>query len=273
MSGWGIFAIVLIVLFLIGQILVGVDVCYGEDGPLVKVRLGWIRIKVFPFPAKDKKAKKKQEIEKVDASKSGTQPVPDRVEPVSEVKAASKPTDQTVRHAPEAHSSKRAAKKPDEKAAVQLNQTPDITTEGKPNKKAGKKLSLEQILYLAQEFVPLILEAVSTLWSKLVMDELELSVTVGSSDPADTAMLYGRIHGAMGAIWQPLTTAFHVKNGRAHIDVDFQAQSITLYAHAALSIKIGQIGRIVLYFGIRALKKFLKFQNAQKATQQQRKAV
>ena len=149
----------------------------------------------------------------------------------------------------------------------------DKKKEEEPDKKAGKKMTPEQILGLAREFVPLALEAVSGFWSKLVMDDLEISVTVGSTDPADAAMLYGQINAAMAALWYPLNDACHVKNGRAHVDVDFNAQSITLYAHVALSIKIGQILQLASKLGVKALRKFMKLQNEQKAREQARKAV
>lgn len=263
MRGWGIFALVCIVFFLIGQIRVGVDARYGEDGPLVKVRLGCFRIKVFPRPAKPPKEKKtkkkhvkasgpdiKSEAKRVQASAADSaaaaeQPEPGSVQPAQKQKPAAE--------------SKTAKKKKQ--------------TAQEPEKKAGKKMTPEQILALAREFVPLALEAVSALWGRLVMDDLELSVTVAGPDPADAAMLYGKINAAMAAFWYPINEACHVKNGRAHVDVDFNAQSITLYAHTALSIKIGQILQVASHFGVKALRKFLKVQKEQKAREQARKAV
>ena len=56
--GWWI---TLGVLFLLAILPLGVRVIYDEDGPLVKVVLGPVKITVFPRPKKQKKPKKKKE--------------------------------------------------------------------------------------------------------------------------------------------------------------------------------------------------------------------
>ena len=212
MSGWMICLLILLALFLIGQLRIGVDGQYGEDGLQVRIRLGAVRLKVYP-----------------------TNPKPE-----GQTKPKPKP-------------------KPKKKE--------------QPNEKKGKKLTLEDILELARQFVPLALEAAGCFWSKLVVDKLDIHIVVGSHDPADAALLYGQLHGALGAVWQPLTQAFHVKDGRGRVEVDFNSSSITLYFHGALSLKLGQILWLGLHFGGKALAKFLKFRKAQKANKQARKAV
>lgn len=218
MSGWHIMVFVLVVLFLIGQIRVGADVRYGQEGVRVQVRVGTVKITVFPRKPSAQKNK----------------------------------TEKTVKKAAKADESQENAGK---------------------DKKAGKKLSIDQILDLAKQFVPLALEAAGCFWSKLVMDILEISVVIGSNDPADAALLYGQANAALGAVWKPLNQAFHVKNGRGHVEVDFNSQSTTLYVHTALSIKIGQVLWLGIHFGIKALMRFLQFRKIQKAKQQERKAV
>ncbi len=140
-------------------------------------------------------------------------------------------------------------------------------------RKKGKKISLDQLLNLAQRFVPLALEAAGCLWDKLVMDDLQLSITVGSNDPADAAMLYGEIHSGVAALWGPVNQIFHVKNGRAHVGIDFESDSIVLYGKTVISIKIGQILWIALYFGIKALKQLFRYRKTQKMKAQEGKAV
>jgi hypothetical protein len=139
--------------------------------------------------------------------------------------------------------------------------------------KHGKKLTLEQLLGLAERFIPLLLEAAGCLWKKIIMDELNISVTVGSSDPADAAMLYGQINSGVAAFWVPLNEVFHVKNGRAHVGIDFETSSMALYVKTAISIKIGQVVWLALYFGIKALKQLIQYRKTQKRNAQERKAV
>lgn len=146
-------------------------------------------------------------------------------------------------------------------------------TSCKDSRKKGKKLSLDQLTDLGQRFIPLVLEAAGCLWSKLIMDELEVSVTVGGHDPADAAMLYGQIHSGVAALWGPVNQVFHVKNGRAHVDIDFESNSIVLYIKTAVSVKIGQVLWIALYFGVKMLKQLLRYRKAQETKAQERKAV
>lgn len=207
MNGWMILLLVLLILFLVGQIRLGVLAEYSADGPGVWIRAAFLRFQVYPLPAKDP-SKKKQ-------------------------KKKSKPKD--------------------------TSEKPKLTLGGK--------------FELAKEFLPLILEAAGCFWKRLVMDELELRLTVGCPDPADCAVRYGQAHAALGAMWVPLNEAFHVKNGRGHVDVDFETDHMTLYAKTALSMKIGQILFLGLWFAIKALKRFLRFRKYQKENAQMRKAV
>ena len=55
MTGW---LIALGILILLAILPLGVSVIYNEDGPLVRVIAGFIRLKIFPLKKKDKKPKK-----------------------------------------------------------------------------------------------------------------------------------------------------------------------------------------------------------------------
>lgn len=204
MSGWTMLLLILLALFLIGQLRVGVEGQYGEDGLQVRIRLGPVRLTVYP-----------------------TKPKPE---------GQSKP-------------------KPKPK--------PKLRKKERPKQEKGKKLAREDLLELARQFVPLALEAAGCFWSKLVMDKLDIRIVVGSDDPADAALLYGQLHGALGAVWKPLNQAFHVKDGRGRVEVDFNSSSITLYFHGALSLKLGQLLWLGVHFGGKALAECLKFRKVQ----------
>ena len=108
-------------------------------------------------------------------------------------------------------------------------------------------------LEYAQALLPVALEAAKGMWRGLRGGVLELELTAGGSDPADAAMLYGQANAALGALWHPLTRAFHVKDGTARVKLDFDAPGTTLYGQAALSIKIGTLVWIGLGAGWKAL--------------------
>lgn len=223
MSGWQILGLVLVVLFLIGQVKVGVGAEFAQDGLTVRARLGWIKIKVFPLPKKEGNGQKKKK------------------------------------------------KKGKTKPAQASETAPKEGKKAKAEKPIGEKIG--GALDLVKQFLPLALEAAGCFWRKLAIDELELYLTVGGSDPADTAMLYGQANAALAALWEPITNAFHVKDGHAQVRIDFDAPGMTLYGKAALSLKIGQILWLAVYFGCKALVRFLNYRSIRKAKQKERKAV
>ena len=159
--------------------------------------------------------------------------------------------------------------------------------EKKPKKKKEKKAKKERpakepvplqekvggALGYVQTLLPVVLKAVGYFFKKLQIDTLHLYLTAGSPDPADAAAVYGKASAALGALWYPLTEAFDVKDGHAKVDLDFESERMTLCAVAALSIKIGQILWLAIYFGIWALVRFLRERKRQKNEKKLRKAV
>ena len=61
MTGW---LIVLGILILLAILPLGVSVIYNEDGPLVRVIAGFIRMKVFPLKKKEKKMIQNSKLKK-----------------------------------------------------------------------------------------------------------------------------------------------------------------------------------------------------------------
>ena len=149
---------------------------------------------------------------------------------------------------------------------------------GKPKKKKEKppttvKEKIGGALGYVQSLLPVLLDAVKYFTRKLQIDKLHMTLIAGSPDPADAAMVYGNASAALGALWYPMVNAFDIKDGYAKVDLDFEAQQMTLCATAALSIKIGQIIWFAVYFGIRALVAFLRERKRQNNDKKLRKAV
>lgn len=140
-----------------------------------------------------------------------------------------------------------------------------------PEAPLGEKLG--GALDYAGRLLPIALEAAGQFKRKLQVDKLYLELTVGCPDPGEAALRYGRANAALGALWYPLTDAFHVKDGNARVSVDFDAGETTLYGTAAMSFKLGQMAWLGLYFGGKALWGFLAVRKRQKREQEQRKAA
>ena len=145
--------------------------------------------------------------------------------------------------------------------------------EKKPKEPVPFQEKLGGALGYAETLLPVLLKAVGYFFRKLQIDTLHLYLTAGSSDPADAAVLYGRASAALGALWYPLTEAFDVKDGYGKVDLDFSSEKMELHATAALSIKIGQIVWLIIYFGIWTQVRFLRERKRQKNEKKLRKAV
>ncbi len=132
----------------------------------------------------------------------------------------------------------------------------------KPKEPAMEKLGGAVDYALA--LLPIALDAAAQFGRKLQIDVLRLELTAGAADPADAAVRYGQAVAALGAFWGPLTHAFHVKDGEARALVDFGCERLTIYGSAALSWKLGQLLRLGLWAGWRALWAFLRVRRGRK---------
>lgn len=151
-------------------------------------------------------------------------------------------------------------------------------TEKKPPKGAkpkekGKGLSKGAALEYARALLPLALEAAGQFRKKLRVDHLELELRAGAPDPADAAMVYGYANAALGGLWLPLTEAFHVKDGRARVELDFDTQATSVTADGAMSLKVGQLLWLGVYFGLKGLRTVIALKGRQTTNDKERKAV
>lgn len=94
-------------------------------------------------------------------------------------------------------------------------------------------------------------------------------------DPADAALRYGQANALLGAIWQPVTRVFHVKDGWARVEVDFDRTEPALYGRVSLSLTVGELAALGLSFGVKALSVLLavRREDRQRTGQKQNAAV
>lgn len=154
--------------------------------------------------------------------------------------------------------------------AKQKQSKPKQKLKAKSSDGAPAKQRKGGLLQLALEFIPLVLDTVKRFFRKLQVDKLDMELVVCASDPADTAVRYGQANALLGSLWQPITQVFHVKDGHAHVGVDFEGDTSTLYLLATLSLTVAQVLGLGLLFGIKALGILIRTRTKQK---QQGKAV
>ena len=136
-------------------------------------------------------------------------------------------------------------------------------------------LSRRGLLELGRRLFPLLLEAAGQFRRKLQIDELRLRLVAGAPDPADAALRYGQANALLGGIWQPVTRAFHVKDGRARVELDFDRTEPALYGRVSLSLTVGELAALGLSFGVKALSVLLavRREDRRRAGQKQKAAV
>ena len=145
---------------------------------------------------------------------------------------------------------KEKKKKPKPKTKKPAENKPDAKPE-KPKKQGSMpKLTLSDILALAD----LACDTLGNLRRKLRVEVLVLHVTLDGSDPAKAAMLYGRVWAALGALTPKLEQLFVIKKRDIQPILDYNEKEMKLDAQLVLTITIGR----AICLALRALVRFLK---------------
>ena len=95
------------------------------------------------------------------------------------------------------------------------------------------------------------------------------------SELSRSCLLYTSANALLGAIWQPVTRVFHVKDGWARVEVDFERTEPALYGRVSLSLTVGELAALGLSFGVKALSVLLavRREDRRRAGQKQKAAV
>lgn len=109
-------------------------------------------------------------------------------------------------------------------------------------------------------FMPLIqlgLEFLGDLRRKLRLDNLYLRLILASDDPCDLAVNYGRVWAAVGNLIPQLERLFVIKKRDIQVECDFTAAETRIAAHLDITITLGRLLVLAIYYGIRVLIEFL----------------
>lgn len=127
----------------------------------------------------------------------------------------------------------------------------------KPKKaKEKKKFSInkEQILYSLEKLPPILGRALRRTGRRIRICPLKVHLLVASADPADTALLYGRLEAALAAGLPALHKLVHVKDEDIQLFLDFAENRMDCIAEVGISIRPWDVLSIAVRAGASLVK-------------------
>ncbi len=124
--------------------------------------------------------------------------------------------------------------------------------------KPKRKLNIPGLLGMAADMLPVLLDAAEKFRRKLRVDCLELDMTWGGRDPADTAIRYGQTWAAVETLLAFLENAAVIKRRQVTIRADFRREKPQAFGRAGISLTLAQLIAIGTVAGVRGLNVFLK---------------
>lgn len=128
----------------------------------------------------------------------------------------------------------------------------------KKEDKSGGKLA---------DFLPIlrtILVFLNNLRRRIIVKELEATLTLAGNDPCDLSVNYGRAWAAVGNLQPHLNRLFHIKKQNIRVACDYAAEETAVEVHAVLSIMFIRLLKLITCYGYRILKQYLNVKNQRK---------
>ena len=109
-------------------------------------------------------------------------------------------------------------------------------------------------------FLPLVklgLKFLGSFRRKLRMDNLYLRLILAGDDPCDLAVNYGRSWAAVGNLMPQLERLFVIRKRDIQVECDFTVAETTVVAHLDISITLGRLLALVIFYGVRIIFELL----------------
>ena len=106
--------------------------------------------------------------------------------------------------------------------------------------------------------LPRILDAVGALKRRIRIDDVDLTLIWGGSDPASIAIGYGRANAALGALWPLVENNFKVKRRSLDIRMDYGRTEPAVEVTAAFTLTLGQVLTLAVWHGGRVLIQWVR---------------
>ncbi len=117
------------------------------------------------------------------------------------------------------------------------------------------------------DFLPIVktaLELLNCFRKKLRIKQLQLKLIMAGDDPCDLAINYGRANAAMGNLLPQLERCFVIKKRDVEISCDFESSQTMIIARADVTITLGWLLAIVVFYAAKAIKQYFSIKNKRK---------
>ena len=118
-----------------------------------------------------------------------------------------------------------------------------------------------------KDFLPLVkavLAFFGELRKKLRVKRLEMKLIMAGDDPCDLAINYGKAWAALGNLMPQLERCFVIKKRDLEVECDFESSETRIIARADVTITLGWLLGILIWYGVRAVKQFFEIKNKRK---------
>ena len=151
---------------------------------------------------------------------------------------------------------------------------PRMKLKEKSAQKKSKPASKERVAPKQEEkggpitdFLPIVktaLDLLNAFRKKLRIDRLDIKLILAGDDPCDLGVNYGRAWTSVGNLFPLLERCFVIKKRDVEIECDFEASQTVVMASVDLTITLGRLLGLLIWYGIRALKQFISINNKRK---------
>lgn len=150
----------------------------------------------------------------------------------------------------------------------------ELEEEKKPKKKREKppkeekvekeqppkaKINREQIFYTLEKLPPILGRALGGTRRRIRIKPLKVHLLVAGYDPADTAVLYGKLEAALSAGLPVLRRAVHIRDEDIRLFLDFSQERMDCIAEVGVTLRPWDLLAIGGRAGISLLRWFLGF--------------
>ena len=125
----------------------------------------------------------------------------------------------------------------------------------KKPKKPKAKINREQIFYALEKLPPILGRALRRTGKSIRIEPLKVWLLMAGNDPADTAVLYGRLEAALAAGLPVLRRVVRIKDEDVRLYLDFTEQKMDCIADVGIALRPWSL----VTMGVRALASLIKW--------------